>query len=203
MNDEMKRNLLKVVELVVREAEKDPVFKKELQVLVQELMSDYKEVVNPSGDGMKDTPSDLEKMTVKDLKNYAKCVGIAIKSTDKKADIIKKIKNNSDNTGNERPSSDITEEENKKASDGENVKDQRTEELPDPIQVYYTEGETGLLNSLEKCSVDELKTIIRKHRLDTAKKSTKWKDREKLTTLIVQKAMARANKGNVFLNYVD
>ena len=73
----------------------------------------------------------------------------------------------------------------------------------DPVKLYHEKGADALSSQLQKCNVEELKGIIKARRLDPAGKSAKWKDKDKLSDLIMKKAKDRATKGEVFLNYVD
>jgi hypothetical protein len=70
--------------------------------------------------------------------------------------------------------------------------------LPDPFQVLRVEGEAGLHAQLAGLEVSALRQIVRIHRLDPARISARWTNRERLVLLIVQQARARADHGKAF-----
>lgn len=70
--------------------------------------------------------------------------------------------------------------------------------LPDPFLVLRAEGEEGLRRRLAELEVPALRQVVRVHRLDPARISARWTNRERLVTLIVQQARARADHGKAF-----
>ena len=54
---------------------------------------------------------------------------------------------------------------------------------------------------LDSLDIEDLHNLIRRHGMDTARRTTKWKDAERLKELIMDRAKARATQGDVFLNY--
>jgi hypothetical protein len=70
--------------------------------------------------------------------------------------------------------------------------------LPDPFLVLRAEGEEGLRGRLAELEVPALRQIVRIHRLDPARISARWTKRERLVTLIIQQARARADHGKAF-----
>ncbi len=89
------------------------------------------------------------------------------------------------------------------------------EELPKPVkkrsrsnvieinvfEIYTKKGEDGLIQELEKLSISQLKHIIRQNGFDPSKLSVKWKKKDRLLNLIVNKVKSRSEKGQVFKNY--
>lgn len=70
--------------------------------------------------------------------------------------------------------------------------------LPDPYVVLRQEGETGLRARLGTTEIAGLRQIVRAHRLDPARISARWMNRERLVELIVEQVCARADHGKAF-----
>lgn len=68
----------------------------------------------------------------------------------------------------------------------------------DVFQVFFAEGTESLRRRLETLEIKDLKVIIGWHGLDPSGLAQKWRKREKLLELIVQRAEARGKKGEVF-----
>lgn len=83
----------------------------------------------------------------------------------------------------------------------EESKEEETE-LLDPYMVLKAEGEEVLQEKLGALDIKDLRRVVKDHRLDTARRSTRWKE-DRLIELIVTTTMARAKQGEVFRNYKD
>src|SRR5271165_7504068 len=55
----------------------------------------------------------------------------------------------------------------------------------DPFRVLRDEGDESLHNRLESLELPELRAVVRRHRLDPARISARWRDRERVIQLIV------------------
>jgi hypothetical protein len=71
----------------------------------------------------------------------------------------------------------------------------------DISKMLSEEGESALRQKLEQLELRELRTIVRKNGLDPSKLAEKWKNRERLINLIIQRMVSRKDKGKVFMNY--
>lgn len=67
----------------------------------------------------------------------------------------------------------------------------------DPVQMVMS-GDTSLKERLEALSMKELKDIIADHGMDSSRLAMKWKDKNRLITLILDTAERRASKGDAF-----
>ena len=70
-----------------------------------------------------------------------------------------------------------------------------------PVILYRKEGEEKLREVLKELDINALHRIIKDKGLDTARKTFKWKDPERLKEFIIDRARARATQGDVFRNY--
>lgn len=70
----------------------------------------------------------------------------------------------------------------------------------DIYDIYRRRGKDGLENALEDLSINELKEIVNKHRLDPKKYFYKWKTKEKFIAFISEKVESKAEKGKVFFS---
>jgi len=71
-----------------------------------------------------------------------------------------------------------------------------------PLDVYsilQSDGEKGLLASLEKCEVEQLKKIISYYGLDSTNKYRRWRKKERFIDLILHTVKARMTKGSAFI----
>lgn len=73
-------------------------------------------------------------------------------------------------------------------------------ELLDPYMVLKTEGEEALQEKLGTLDIKDLRRIIRDHRLDSARRSTRWKE-DRLINHIVTMTVSRAKLGEAFRNF--
>lgn len=67
----------------------------------------------------------------------------------------------------------------------------------DPFGIYR-ESPEKLRESLGVLSVDQLKDIVSEHGMDTSKLALKWRDSERLITLIIETVGNRLAKGDAF-----
>lgn len=77
------------------------------------------------------------------------------------------------------------------------VGDARTESL-DPFTLWRSQGEGALRRALEGLELQELRAVVRAHRLDPARVSSRWTAHERVITLIVEQVKARLNHGRAF-----
>ncbi|MGA2386170.1 MAG: hypothetical protein ABSG33_06525 [Candidatus Bathyarchaeia archaeon] len=71
----------------------------------------------------------------------------------------------------------------------------------DISKVLSEEGPAALRQKLDQLDVKELKIIIRNNGFDPAKLAAKWKDKQRLINLIIERISARKEKGQAFINY--
>jgi DNA topoisomerase VI subunit B len=97
----------------------------------------------------------------------------------------------------------------------ETVKDIEIKEIPalsstrkrseflefDISKMLSEEGELAVRQKLEQMELRELRTIVRKNVLDPSKLAEKWKNKERLINLIIERMVSRKEKGQVFMNY--
>ncbi|MEA1973029.1 MAG: hypothetical protein U9N34_07045 [Candidatus Cloacimonadota bacterium] len=69
----------------------------------------------------------------------------------------------------------------------------------DIYEIYKLDGIEGLRNELNKLSIENLKEIIKKYRLDPKKYFYKWKTSEKFISFIVDKVQHKIDKGKNFI----
>jgi hypothetical protein len=70
--------------------------------------------------------------------------------------------------------------------------------LPDPFALLRAGGPEGLGAALQSLALGQLRQIVRTHRLDPARISSRWTARERVIALIVEQVQARANHGKAF-----
>lgn len=75
----------------------------------------------------------------------------------------------------------------------------RSPALVDPIELARSD-EATLRAALATLSVEQLKDIIAAYGMDQAKLAMKWKDADRIIAHIVEFSLARAKKGDVFMN---
>jgi hypothetical protein len=71
-------------------------------------------------------------------------------------------------------------------------------ERSDPFALLRDRGEAHLRTHLAALDLPALRQIIRVHRLDPARISARWTNRERLVALIVDQVRARADHGKAF-----
>ena len=207
MNSDLRKVLLNLVDIITEEAASNPAFRKKLVSTLQELSAECPRSKGEKKSTSEDrsvknepiTKTSLRRLKISELRDMAETYSIPLKSGEKKDAIIDKILSSIDNVSSKANMPTMEGKKNTNSSHS-SASDKN---LPNPVEIYYKEGEEKLTEIMNTLEIDDLKLIIRNHRLDTANKSVKWKDKEKLVNMIVQKAKSRATKGNVFLNYVD
>ena len=68
----------------------------------------------------------------------------------------------------------------------------------DPFTLWRAQGEDALRRALEGLDLQELRAVVRAHRLDPARVSSRWTAHERVVTLIVEQVKARLNHGRAF-----
>ena len=68
----------------------------------------------------------------------------------------------------------------------------------DVFQVFLAEGEEGLRQRLAGLELKALKGIVGRHGFDPSNLAQKWRKKEKLIDLILERVTARSEKGRVF-----
>ncbi len=85
------------------------------------------------------------------------------------------------------------------ANDAPKKRNRRAPAKLDPFALLES-GEDVLSNELAKLNVDELKDIVSEYGLDTSRLALKWKDRQRLETLIIDSTKRKASHGDAFWN---
>ncbi len=68
----------------------------------------------------------------------------------------------------------------------------------DPFSLWRAQGEMALRDALEGLDLQELRIIVRAHRLDPARVSSRWTARDRVIALILEQVKARINHGRAF-----
>lgn len=71
----------------------------------------------------------------------------------------------------------------------------------DIFQIFAEGDEAALRQKLETLDLRSLKRIIRQHGFDPSKLAEKWRKKERLLNLIIERVFARSDKGRVFKEY--
>lgn len=69
------------------------------------------------------------------------------------------------------------------------------------FEIISEVGEEGLRERLTPLELDTLRKIVRRYGFDPSKLAEKWKDRERLIDLIIERVTARSDKGKAFKDY--
>ncbi|MBT9141120.1 MAG: hypothetical protein DDT30_01707 [Dehalococcoidia bacterium] len=83
-------------------------------------------------------------------------------------------------------------------------KKKKMEEPPidfDIFQIFAEGGELALRQKLELLDLRTLKRIVGQHGFDPSKLAEKWRKKERLLNLIIERVSARSDKGRVFKEY--
>ena len=67
--------------------------------------------------------------------------------------------------------------------------------------IFSNDGEQVLRGKLEHFELKTLIQIVRQHGFDPSKLAEKWKNKERLINLIIERVTARNDKGKVFKDY--
>jgi hypothetical protein len=73
----------------------------------------------------------------------------------------------------------------------------RTPAVLNPVELV-SEGEQALRDQLVPLTVEQLKDVVAGYGMDPSKLVMKWKSRDRITDHIVQMAITRSQKGDVF-----
>jgi hypothetical protein len=68
----------------------------------------------------------------------------------------------------------------------------------DPFAVWRAQGEAGLVDALDGLDLAGLRAVVRAHRLDPARVSSRWTAHDRVAGLIVAQVKARLNHGRAF-----
>jgi hypothetical protein len=71
----------------------------------------------------------------------------------------------------------------------------------DIFDVYSNESVENFKEILNNLTIENLIRIIKKNNFDTSKLSHKWKDKNRLVNLIIERVKTRMEKGKTFLEY--
>lgn len=85
-----------------------------------------------------------------------------------------------------------------------NQKKKKMEEPPidfDIFQIFAEGGEPVLRQKLETLELNTLKKIVRQHGFDPSRLAEKWRKKDRLLNLIIERVSARSDKGRVFKEY--
>jgi hypothetical protein len=78
------------------------------------------------------------------------------------------------------------------------VADEARPTAMDPFALWRAQGEEALRNALAELDLAGLRAVIRAHRLDPARVSSRWTARDRVAALIVTQVKARMNHGRAF-----
>jgi len=90
-----------------------------------------------------------------------------------------------------------------KAPSGRSRTPKAPKHLPDIYAEWNTRGEAEFRLWLRDQPVEVLRAVIRKHDLDAADRTRKWKDAEKLSAYVADQLQARLARGSSFLRSGD
>lgn len=85
-----------------------------------------------------------------------------------------------------------------KKSPKETIREEESEIDINPIDVFTQGGEDGLIKALEPLSPAQLINIIKRFGFDPSRKSYRWRKKERLIELIVQRIKSSTSRGDVF-----
>lgn len=71
----------------------------------------------------------------------------------------------------------------------------------DIFQIFAEGGKQALQQKLELLDLRTLKRIVSQHSFDLSKLAEKWRNKERLVNLILDRVSARSDKGRVFKEY--
>jgi hypothetical protein len=71
----------------------------------------------------------------------------------------------------------------------------------DIFEVFAQGGEQALRQKLNPLELRTLKRIIAQHGFDSSKLAEKWRTKERLVNLIIDRVTARSDKGRIFKEY--
>ena len=71
----------------------------------------------------------------------------------------------------------------------------------DVFEIFSQGGERALRDRLNSLELNALRRIVRHHGFDPSKLAEKWKNKERLIDLIIDRVSARSEKGKAFKDY--
>jgi hypothetical protein len=71
----------------------------------------------------------------------------------------------------------------------------------DVFGVFSQGGEKALRDRLNSLELNALRRIVRLHGLDPSKLAEKWKNKDRLVNLIIERVSVRSDKGKAFKDY--
>ena len=74
-------------------------------------------------------------------------------------------------------------------------------QTPDVFAIFSQGGEVALRTTLAPLELRVLRKLVSQHGLDPSKLAVKWRDRERLVQLIMERVVARSEKGKAFEGY--
>jgi hypothetical protein len=124
---------------------------------------------------------------MKDIKSIIKLLSHTFQYLDRHPEIVNEII---------KEYSDIQTEPN---NPDNNDSDSTSINNIDIYEIYKKMGAEGLKDKLNDLQIDELKEIIKTHRLDPKKYFYKWKTTEKFINFIIEKVKYKIDKGKTFI----
>ena len=73
--------------------------------------------------------------------------------------------------------------------------------VPNPFDLFAEKGSEGFRTWLQEQNAQDLRAIIGKYRLDPSQLSRKWKTKQRLEDLILERVAARSKQGEAFRGY--
>ena len=130
----------------------------------------------------------------KALQNFAK---VAAEEAERNPEFEKRIREAlglpEDSDPVSRPQRDLASAE----SPARTRRGRRTPAVLNPVELV-SEGEQALRDQLVPLTVEQLKDIVAGYGMDPSNLVMKWKSRDRITDHIVQMAITRSQKGDVF-----
>lgn len=71
----------------------------------------------------------------------------------------------------------------------------------DPFEAFTNKGSEQFQEWLQTLSIEDLRAVVRQHRLDPSRKSDRWKNKDKLIDLITKRVADRSQQGTAFRHY--
>lgn len=73
--------------------------------------------------------------------------------------------------------------------------------IPDIFTIFSQGGEKALRAVLDRLELPVLRKVVSQHGLDPSKLAVKWRNKERLIQLIVERVLSRSEKGKTFEKY--
>ena len=71
----------------------------------------------------------------------------------------------------------------------------------DAFDIFFKDGRNALRLKLNQLGIEQLKKIVAHEGFDPARLTPKWKNKERLVKLIIDRVEARSKKGDVFMKH--